>query len=263
MINTFSKLFPNKKPLIGMIHLPLLPGYQGYLGKKYVIKKALKDLNTLELAGFDGVLVENHEGLPGFVGASDKIKEVFKDVVKEIMVHSKVPVGMEIIYDMPATVDVAANIECDFVRLDVFADSVKTRWGIVPQSYRIVNKILNSYSKKPLLFVDVHVKHAKLLTKKNLEESIKVSLKHGANGIIVTGNWTGIEPEINDLKVACKYIKEAVPVIVGSGLSVLNAEKLLLFSDAAIVGTSIKTGKHIDFKKANDLVEAVKKNKII
>lgn len=242
-----------------MIHLPFLPGYSGYLGKDHVLKKALKDLSTLELAGFDGVLIENHEGIPGFVGASDEIKKVIKEVVKELIKQSKLPVGMEIIYDMPATVDIAAGIGCDFVRLDVFADSVKTRWGIVPYSYKEVNKILSGYSYKPLLLVDVHVKHAELISPNSLENSIKVSLNHGADGIIITGRWTGIEPEIGDLKVARKCVKGAVPVIIGSGLSVLNAEKLLMFSDAAIVGTSIQTDKYVDLKKAMDLVMAVKK----
>ncbi len=243
-----------------MIHLPPLPGYPDYSGMDGVVKKALKDLKVLEKAGFNGVLVENTD-TPGFVAAPSEIKKAMKKVTKEVIRKSSLPVGMEIVYDMTATINIAASLGCNFVRLDVFADTVKTRWGIVPYSYKEVNKILASYSKKPLLLVDVHVKHAKLLSKKSLEKSIKISLKHGANGIIITGKWTGIEPKLEDLKQARKVIGDKVPIIIGSGLNFTNTEKLLSLTDGAIVGTSIKTGDYIDFKKASDLAAIAKQSK--
>jgi membrane complex biogenesis BtpA family protein len=258
MGNAFIKLFAQRKPLIGMIHLPLLPGYQGYQGEDYLVAKALKDLVALEQAGIDGVLIENHEGIPGFVKATNEIKTVFESVIKKVMTCSYLPVGMEIIYDMPATVKIASEVGCDFVRLDVFADTVLTRWGIVGESCGEVKKILQNNKNKPLLLTDVHVKHAKVTSGRGLKESLKRSLFFGSDGLVITGPWTGLAPRIKDLKLASKIGENKAPVIVGSGLSSENALNLLRYADGAIVGTSIKAGKYIDLNKAQKLIKLVK-----
>lgn len=253
-------IFKNKKPLIGMIHLAPLSGFRGYKGMKVILRKALKDLKRLEKAGFDGALIENID-YPCFIGAPAKVIETMDKVTKYILAKAKIPIGVEIIYDMPATVKLASKIGCHFIRLDVFADPVVTRWGEIPASYQEVKAILKKSKHKPLLYTDVHVKHAKLLSKSNLAESIKKSLTYGSDGIIITGSWTGIEPKIDDLKLANKIIRGKAPVIIGSGLNLNNAKRLMPLADMAIVGTAIKINEElnqpIDFNKTKKLVNVI------
>ena len=52
------------KPIIGVIHLPPLPGYAASPAIAAVVAKALRDLAALEVGGVDGVLVENEEDRP-------------------------------------------------------------------------------------------------------------------------------------------------------------------------------------------------------
>ena len=47
----FYDLFGADKPIIGVIHLPALPGHPDSPGLDRVIGKALKDLNALEASG--------------------------------------------------------------------------------------------------------------------------------------------------------------------------------------------------------------------
>ena len=54
MPNAFSIMFPSQKPLIGMIHLPDLPGGRGYLGVSTLVEKALIDLKNTVYVG-DGL----------------------------------------------------------------------------------------------------------------------------------------------------------------------------------------------------------------
>jgi predicted TIM-barrel enzyme len=54
----FGRVFPRSKVLIGVIHLPPLPGYPASPGVGEVIEKALRDLEALEAGPVDGVLVE-------------------------------------------------------------------------------------------------------------------------------------------------------------------------------------------------------------
>jgi hypothetical protein len=255
----FKKLFPIKKPLIGMIHLLPLPGYPTHPGMDEVIRKALNDLKSLEQAGFDGALVENDNDQPHYIIVPDEVSLAFKQVMKKLVKNTSLPVGMEIIYDMKATLEVAKESNAAFVRFDVFVDSVKTKWGIIQaQADELMGIKKQLGAKNIVVLVDVQVKHATLVEKKPLVQSVLDSIHAGADGLIVTGNWTGQPPMYED----CLQIKKVagdVPVLIGSGLTDQNAERLLSFVDGAIVGTSIKTGEYVDVQKAKKLLLVVKK----
>ncbi len=254
----FRTIFPNKKILIGVIHLPALPGFKEHIGMKSVVEKALKDLSTLQKAGFDAVLVENDGDHPPHIGPNSKISMSFEMVMKSVIQSAKIPVGLEILYDMVGTVRLAAKVNADFVRLDVFVDDGKTQYGsiIKAQAKKIVD-LRNQLCPDLLLLTDIQVKHLALLGKKPLKKSTQEAVEAGSDGIIVTGNWTGEEPAYGDCLIA-KKVADTVPVLVGSGLSSKNAHKFLSLADGGIVATSIKTGEYIDLKKAENLVKKSK-----
>src|SRR5258705_764155 len=60
----FRDLFPAPKPIIGVIHLPALPGYPQSKGIDHAVEKALTDLAALEAGGAHGVLGENEHEPP-------------------------------------------------------------------------------------------------------------------------------------------------------------------------------------------------------
>ncbi|MBI3984433.1 MAG: BtpA/SgcQ family protein [Candidatus Levybacteria bacterium] len=255
----FNKLFKNNKPMIGMIHLPPLPGYIKHPGMDAVIKKALIDLNTLQKAGFDGVLIENDNDQPHQIGVSKSITASFTKVMKQVCKEAKIPVGMEIIYDMPQTIKTAHKVGADFVRLDVFVDTVLTKWGKIPSQAKELVVLKEKIGAKELVMLtDIQVKHAQMLDKKTLEQSAKEAAQYISNALIVTGDWTGHPPFINDCKKVKKAAK-ATPLLIGSGLDSKNIKKLFKYADGAIVGTSIKTGDYIDLVKATNLINVVKK----
>lgn len=254
----FKQLFKNKKPIIGMIHLPPLPGYPKHPGMKFVIKKALTDLDNLQKAGFDGVLVENDNDQPHQIGVSKVIIKSFSEIMKKLLKNAEIPVGMEIIYDMLATIRVAHAVGAQFVRLDVFVDNVETKWGKIPaQATELIALKNNLGAENLVLLTDIHVKHAQMLDKKTLEQSAEEAIKYNSNALIVTGDWTGHAPSVNDCQKV-KKVANKIPVLVGSGLDKYNIATLFQYADGAIVGTSIKTGEFVDIKKAKQLVEIVK-----
>lgn len=255
----FNKLFKKNKPLIGMIHLLALPGYEEHPGMKVVTNKALTDLQTLQKAGYDGVLVENDNDQPHQIGVSDSISEAFTKVMQEIISKSKIPVGMEIIYDMTKTVEIANSLKASFVRLDVFVDDMQTHWGTISaEAERIVflnNKFLGH---RVALFVDVHVKHANLVNPRSLQKSLAETVSYSPDAVIVSGSWTGKPPTIKNC-LEMKKGARGIPILIGSGLNLYNINSLLNFTDGGIVGTSIKTGDHVDFIKAKKLVRIKEK----
>lgn len=257
-MTTFKKLFKSTKTLIGMIHLPPLPGYPTHPGMDEVIKKALVDLEILQKSGFDAVLVENDNDQPHQISVNQTVKNAFEQVMLEVIKSAKVPVGMEIIYDMLATIEVAHKVGAKFVRLDVYVDNVETKWGKIPAEATKIRKLVNKLKADDLvLLTDIQVKHARMLDKKTLAQSAKEAIKEGSNCIIVTGTWTGIPPSVEDCNNAKKAAGD-IPVIVGSGLNTENAVLLLKLVDGAIVGSSIKNGEYVNFLKAKNLAKIVK-----
>lgn len=255
---TLNYVFGDSKFLIGMIHLPASIGYPTYPGKQAIIKKALVDLHTLEKAGFDAVLIENDNDQPHRIDVQKEVAFEFEEIAMTISKVSKIPVGIELLYDMKKTVEIGAKLNLFFVRLDVFADTMSTKWGIVPKQGVELCTLREKLSPNLLLISDIQVKHAIPVTKRPLEESVRESIKLGADAIIVTGELTGIPPK----KEKCIDIKKAAgntPILVGSGVDLENAMELLSIVDGAIVGTSIKSGEYIDPIKASQLVKAVRK----
>lgn len=242
-----------------MIHLAAMPGYPSHPGMDIVKKNALQDLQTLQDAGFNAVLVENDNDQPHTVEVSDAVSEAFADVMKTLIDHASIPVGMEIIYDTAKTMRVAHDVGAAFVRFDVFVDTVETKWGIVHAQARKLMALKNSLGARELVVLtDIQVKHAKMLEEKPLSQSAKEAIGEGADGVIVTSDWTGKPPTIADCKEA-KFVAGATSVLVGSGFTTENASELLSIVDGAIVGTSIKKDGFVNLEKAKELVTVVER----
>ncbi|MEM3977687.1 MAG: BtpA/SgcQ family protein, partial [Fervidicoccaceae archaeon] len=83
-----------------------------------------------------------------------------------------------------------------------------------------------------------------------------------ADALIVTGRMTGLPPTPEDVKIV-KDIVGDTPVLIGSGLTPENAEKLLRYADGAIVGTYFKvkgyTQNPIDPERVRKLMDVVNK----
>ncbi|MEM0106860.1 MAG: BtpA/SgcQ family protein [Candidatus Micrarchaeaceae archaeon] len=244
------------KFLIGMIHLPPMPGSVGYSGMDGIVEKALLDLGTLERAGFDAALVENDNDRPQQIGISREVEQAFRLVMGKIESQASIPVGLQAIYDMKKTIEIAAYSNAPFVRLDVFVDSVQTKWGKVLADPAKLASMRSELAPNMKLFTDVHVKHGKMLERKTISESVKQAVGFGSNGIIVTGRLTGIAPSSKKCAIAKKASNNTL-IFVGSGLTIENAPRLLSIADGAIVGTSIKEGIYVSYAKAKALADLV------
>lgn len=244
------------KKIIGMIHLLPLLGCPKHPGMTAVIKQALKDLAVLEKGGVNAVLVENENDHPHQVRPGLEIISAMTLVASEVVKKAKVPVGVEVLLNYPEASLVIAKISgAQFIRTDYFVDKMwRKEYGVM----EINPKRLLAYKKKIgadkiKILADIQVKYAKLLEKgKTISQSTKQSIKAGANGVIVTSNFTGQAPKIKDLQEA-KLAAKNFPVYVGSGFSFANAKQLLQFADGAIVGTSLKTQGKLDINKVKKI----------
>ena len=99
-----------------------------------------------------------------------------------------------------------------------------------------LKKQLNS---KVQVFADVLVKHAVPLGNQDLRLTAKATVERNlADGIILTGDITGEEASVEDLKLLKQELNK--PILIGSGINKDNVNVFLEHCDGVIVGTSLK-----------------------
>ncbi len=254
----FERLFGSKKAIVGVIHLPPLPGYPTSPGIEKVVEKALRDLEALEAGPVDGVLVENEEDRPHRVEAARETIAGMTRVARELVRASrKAEIGVEILLNDPqASIAAAAMAGASFIRTDYFVDPMERPehggpMRIDPEGLLRYRRSLGADTM--LILADVQVKYARMLVERSLAESARLAREAGADAVVITGMTTGEPPSAAELEQARKGAG-GVPVLVGSGLSSSNARALLQVADGAIVGTSLKRGEGIDPERVRELL---------
>lgn len=265
MKKNFLKLFPStKKPVIGMIHLLAMPGSEGYPGYTKILEHALGELESLQAGGIDGVLVENDNDSPYTLTASQATVAIMTGITAQVVKHSKVPVGVEVLLNDPkASLSIAMAGGAQFIRTDYFVDRMsRPEYGgeISINAAEVIQFRKALLAEEICILADVQVKHAQLLDKnKKIAVSVQQAEAAGADGVIVSGDLTGLQPVTDHLSEAAQAAKD-IPVLIGSGFASTNALALLQHSDGAIVGTSIKDGKKVSSIKTAQLMNTVKKH---
>jgi len=255
-----ARLFGKKKNiLIGMIHLPPLLSIKGFPGMAALTQKALSDLDALEKAGFDAVLIENDDDKPHTEFANAAQIASFTAVAQAVCKKAKIPVGVQMMLnDWKASFSIARSAGAKFSRLDVFVDHVTCDWcEIRPEPKKIMAFKKKIYPELVLL-TDIQVKYKKMVTPRSLTASAKIAIANGTDGLIITGAATGQETPTESLAEVRKSFPD-FPIFVGAGASSSNIQEQFSIATGAIVGSSIKIGNRIDLAKAKKLVNSLPK----
>jgi len=259
--------FGTDSPLIGMVHLPALPGSPAYAGNREDIRAtALADARTLADAGFDGLLIENFGDVPYYPEEVPRhVVAELTAIAREVDIAVDLPWGANVLRnDAGAALSVAAAAGGAFVRVNVHTGVAETDQGpLVGRAHRTL-RLRERIDADVAILADVAVKHA-APPERPVSVLAGEAIDRGlADGLVVSGPETGDAVESEQLRAVLDARDDAardVPVFVGSGLSHENAPALLEVADGAIVGTAIKrdgeTDNRVDPDRAAALVEAV------
>ena len=233
----FTRLFPDK-PIIGMIHMPPLPGAPGSkLTMKQLTEFALSEADRLEGAGLDACIVENvgdvplmKEGLPPYTVAA------MATVTKEVVQHTKMKVGVNMLRNAcEEALSVAHVAGAHFIRCNILIGVYATDQGIIEGCAAKVARLKKSLNSSVLVFGDVHVKHAYPIFNVAIEYAAQdLAERGGADAVIVSGQRSPIPPTFERVKKVKDAIKK--PVLIGSGIGLANVRQFYQKSDGVIIG---------------------------
>jgi membrane complex biogenesis BtpA family protein len=252
----------DKQFVIGMVHCLPLPGSTGYAGDPAkIFAQAVQDAKTLEESGADAVIVENMGDTPFSAKLSTAQISALSIATAKVREAVKIPVGVDAAFnDFEASIAIAHNNGCQFVRIPVFVDTVIFTDGIINPCARdclLYRKNLGALDI--MILADIQVKHTyNLVSQMSIEVSAKNAADCGADAVIVTGSSIGNETPIEMIARAKKVVK--IPVIAGSGVNGKNINEQLKIADGAIIGSSLKKDGIITNPISGEMVRDVLSN---
>jgi len=267
--DALADLFPVKKPIIGVIHLPPLPGAPRYAGAamREIYAAAAVDARTLAAGGIDGIMIENASDMP-FARPEDIGPETVAALTAACLeVRSAVdtPIGITCVANgvIPALA-VAKAVGARWVRANQWVNAYVANEGFLngpaPEAMRYRARIAAGDVR---IFADVHVKfgaHA-ITADRSISEQATDAEWFDADVLIATGTRTGSPTSPREVEEVARGT--SLPVVVGSGLAPEQVADLFAVADGAIIGQWLKQDGRwwnpVDPNRVDQLMTAVAK----
>ncbi len=268
--NAFTAWRDTRFVVIGMIHLPPLPGAPGYRHDWAAARRrAASDTKALIEGGVHGLMIENFGDAPFYPGrVPAHVVAHVTAVATEIRALSPLPLGVQILRnDAVSAIGAAHAAGADFVRVNVLCGARLTDQGIISGvAHELLRERAIIGAGHVRIFADVNVKHsAPLGPPRPLADDVVDMIKRGgADAVIASGAATGAATDLAEVRMIRQAVDElarraggltlgegagsagsAQPtprplVVIGSGVTAENVRQFVDVADAAIVGTSVK-----------------------
>lgn len=266
-MNSLGEIFKNPKPVIGMVHLPPLPGSLGYTGygMQQIIDFALRDARTLVEGGVDGLIVENMWDLPFAVGTDVAPEQMCAQAVAaaEVVKAVNVPVGINVVHNGGRVcLGIAIASGASFIRVCMLTGAGV--WDTGEFDHGCARELLAArkaaQAENVKLFCDVDKKHSVRFPGIDLATHIEWTEFYLADALIISGRMTGDAPSVDKVRQA-RELAKGRPILMGSGMTEANVAEFFKYADGCIVGFGMKEEGHpekpVDIDKVKRFMTAV------
>lgn len=261
------------KPLVGVVHLPPLPGSPGWVAEgrptvEDLVERVRADAAAFLTAGFDGLFVENYGDTPFFkVVPPETVALVTRCALEVVRLAGDRPVGVNVLRnDAHAALACAVAAGARFVRVNVHTGTAATDQGLIEGQAAATLRLRDHLGASPgtpaavAILADVHVKHARPIVPEDLGRAVSDAAERGrADGLIISGSATGEAPDARALREA-RAAARGVPLWLGSGLRPEGCAELVPWLDGAIAASAARqdgrAGRPVDPARAAALVAA-------
>jgi membrane complex biogenesis BtpA family protein len=239
-----GRLLP-PKAIIGMIHVPALPGTPASTSTVAELAAACAaEARQLTEAGCDALLIENMHDRPYLrrrVGP--EIVAAMTAAGLAVRQASPLPLGVQILAGANrAALAVAHACGAQFVRVEGFVFSHVADEGLMAEADagRLLRYRRSIGAESIAVFADIKKKHSAhaITADVSLAETAEAAAFFGADALIVTGAATGKPTSPADLQAVAGAVE--IPLYVGSGTTPGNLAALWPYASGFIVGSYLK-----------------------
>lgn len=243
MATWLHTVFDEPKPIVGMCHLPALPGDPGYDaegGMDKVLAHGRREIAALQEGGIDGILISNEFSLPYLTSTEPITAIAMARVIGELRSEIHVPFGVNVLWDGVASIDLAVSTGASFVR-EVYTGVYASDFGMwntdVGRAARHRARVGASGVR---LLYNIVPEAAAYLGDRDLAQMTRSTVFNGVpDGLCVSGLTAGAATDTSTLKVVKEHAGD-VPVFVNTGVRPDTIAESLEYADGAIVGTWFK-----------------------
>jgi membrane complex biogenesis BtpA family protein len=261
-----KETFGNEKPIIGMVHLPPLPGsplYDAKGGIGRIVKAAASDIEALQKGGVDALLFGNEGDRPYLLKASPVALASYAFVIGELKPQIRLPFGVNYLWDPVASVALAVASGAHFAR-EIFTGVYDSDMGLWAPDAASAVRLRSEAGRSDLkLMFNINAEFASPIGERSIAQRAKSAVFSSlADVVLVSGPMTGEAVEMSNLQQAKKAVG-SVPVFANTGVTIDNVETVLSAGDGAIVGTHFKfdgdTWKPVDPARVARFMDRVAK----
>jgi len=252
--------------LVGMVHLPALPGAARAADSMADIEaRAVSDARLLFEHGFDACILENFGDSPFWkdtvepvtVAACARLASAVRRAVPQLRL------GVNVLRnDARAALAIATACDAAFVRVNVHVGATATDQGVIEGRAAETLRLRRALGSRVEIWADVHVKHGRALSHADIASEADDAVRRGhANALIVSGAGTGVATDLGDVR-AVTALGLGVPVLIGSGVTAATVRAALAIADGVIVGSALehdgKAGAPLDPSRLRSFVAAAR-----
>jgi membrane complex biogenesis BtpA family protein len=261
-MDNFKRIFGEKKPVIGMVHLGALPGaplYDGKGGIDAIVNAARDDLLALQDAGFDAVMFGNENDRPYEFKVDSASSATMAFVIGKLRDQIKVPFGVNVLWDPKSSIALAAATGANFVR-EIFTGTYASDMGPWNPDAGAAMRYRNALGcNNVAMLYNVCAEFADSLDRRSLADRARSAVFSSIpDAVLVSGQITGEAAQLTDLE-AVKAVLPDTPVLANTGVKHATVADVLSIADGCIVGSSLKvdgdTWNCVDRDRAADFMD--------
>jgi uncharacterized protein len=261
----FIELFQSAKPVIGMAHLPPLPGtplYDERTGVGGIVASVRGDLDVLLDSDIDAVMFCNEGDRPYALRAGFEGVATLARVVTELAPDDR-PFGVDFLWDARAALAVAAATGASFIR-EVTTGAYESDMGVWnTDAAELLRERRRLGADHVAVLMNVTPEFASPLGSRTVAQVARSAVVSSlADAILVSGPMAGAEPELDALREARAAVPDDVPVLANTGVKSTNVREFLEIADGAIVGSDLKTDggtwNRVDRERVERFMEAAR-----
>ncbi len=240
----FQNIFTKPKPIIGMIHVQALPGTPGHrFSVREIINQAKEEAKTYLESGIDGIIVENMHDIPYVNGeVGHEVSTLMSIIAYEVKNVTGSPIGIQILAAANMHALAAAHAAgIDFIRAEGFVYAHIADEGFMnSDAGNLLRYRRHIEAEDVLIMTDIKKKHAShaITGDVDIKRTAKAAEFFLSDGLIVTGQSTGIEADLKEVKQV--RAASRLPMLIGSGITPENINEYVPYCDGFIVGSYFK-----------------------
>lgn len=265
MTEKFRRVFGAGKPVIAMVHLGALPGaplYDAAGGLEALVEGAARDLDALQMAGFDAIMFGNENDRPYEFAVDTASTATMAYVIGRLRPKIRVPFGVNVLWDPTSSIALAVATGAAFVR-EIFTGTYASDMGPwTPDAGKAMRYRDRLHRSDLAMLFNVSAEFAHSLDQRSLPDRARSAVFSSIpDAVLVSGQITGEAAALSDLEAVKKVLPDT-PVLANTGVKHATVSEVLRLADGCIVGSSLKvdgnTWNAVDADRAAEFMRIVR-----